>query len=125
MINNMEQTMETLTKIRNLGFGISLDDFGKGYSSLNYLKRLPINKVKLDKDFIEDIENQRDQFLIKSIINLSQDLGLSVVAEGVEAVREKNLLEDMNCNFIQGFLLAKPQSVSSIEAWIRDVYKIK
>lgn len=125
MINNMEQTMETLTKIRNLGFGISLDDFGKGYSSLNYLKRLPINKVKLDKDFIEDIENQRDQFLIKSIINLSQDLGLSVVAEGVEAVREKNLLEDLNCNFIQGFLLAKPQSVSSIEAWIRDVYKIK
>lgn len=123
LINNLNQSLEILTRIKELGFKISLDDFGTGYSSLNYLKRLPINKVKLDRDFIEGIENSKDQFLIKSIIDLSQNFELQVVAEGVETWEEHKILEDMNCNYIQGFLLGKPHSVKDTEKWLKETYK--
>lgn len=114
MMKNLNYSLKILQEMRKLGFKISLDDFGKGYSSLSYLKKFPINKVKLDKDFIEGIENSRDQFLIKSIIELSQSLDLKVVAEGVEKQEELALLKDMNCNYIQGFLLGRPSPVKDI-----------
>ena len=125
MIHNLSNSLKVLTEIRDLGFKISLDDFGKGYSSLSYLKRLPIDKVKLDRDFIEDIENPRDQFLIRSIIDLSQNLNLEVVAEGVEKQEELALLIGMNCDYIQGFLLGKPSSVFNTDKWLEEIYKNK
>lgn len=125
MIHNLSNSLKVLTEIRELGFKISLDDFGKGYSSLSYLKRLPIDKVKLDREFIEDIENPRDQFLINSIIDLSQNLNLEVVAEGVEKQEELSLLEGMNCDYIQGFLLGKPSSVCNTEKLLEKIYKNK
>ena len=125
MINNMEQAMDVLGKIRDLGFKISMDDFGKGYSSLNYLSKLPIDKVKLDKDFVDEIESSKGELLINSIIDLSQKLNLEVVAEGVEKEEEKLILEKMNCNYLQGFLFAKPKTVADLEQWIREFYKIK
>lgn len=115
MIKNLKNSVDVLTKIRELGFTIALDDFGTGYSSLTYLNKLPISKVKLDKNFVHGLNNERDCILIKSIIELSKNLKLQVVAEGVETLEEQKLLEEMDCDYLQGFLLGKPQTISSLE----------
>lgn len=123
LLDNLDLVIKDMETLKLMGFKISLDDFGTGYSSLMYLKNLPINKVKLDKSFIKKIEiNDKDKIFIKSIIDLSHSMGLSIVAEGIETSSQKNLLIEYNCDFLQGYLYSKPQSVDNVNVWIKKHY---
>ena len=123
LLYNLENSMSILNKLKSRGFRISLDDFGTGYSSLNYLKILPVNKVKLAQNFIENIErNYKDQLLVKSIIELSHGMGLEVVGEGVEYPSQNELLSTFGCDYIQGYYYGRPQPVDQINEWIRENY---
>lgn len=123
MLRNIDNSIDVLNKLVERGFNISLDDFGTGYSSLNYLKNLPISKVKLDKSFIDLIEdNKKDQYLVKTIIDLSHGFGLRTIAEGIEDIEQINLLKQMGCDYLQGYYYGRPMSVVDIEKWIRENY---
>jgi len=114
LLNNIERTVEVLDRIKEMGFKLALDDFGTGYSSLNYLKNLPLDKVKLDKSFIDNIEtDERDHLMVKSIIELSHRLGLLVVGEGVETKNQRDLLYILECDFIQGFYYGRPEPIAN------------
>jgi len=114
----MEHTianMNMLQNFRNYGFKISIDDFGTGYSSMSYLKQLPVDTIKIDKSFVDDIEHDSsDNAIIEAIIALSKTLGYSIVAEGIERIEQEDFLEKVNCDIGQGYLYAKPLSCSEI-----------
>lgn len=109
-IDDKDAAVQVLLALRALGIGISLDDFGTGYSSLNYLQTLPITTLKIDKSFIANItENDgAEANITNSIVSMVTKLGLNTIAEGVEKPEQLNLLDDMNCKTIQGFLKGKP-----------------
>ncbi len=95
--------------MNKMGISLALDDFGTGYSSLNYLKNFPIKCLKIDKSFVDEINNnKRDQAITDSIIDLVHSLGIKTVAEGIETVGQYNFLKGMKCDYIQGFLMSKP-----------------
>jgi EAL domain-containing protein (putative c-di-GMP-specific phosphodiesterase class I) len=109
LVESFEDTREKLKKLREKGILIYLDDFGKGYSSLTYLKNLPIDVVKIDKLFVDDIISEgTEKSIIKSIISLASDIGLKVVAEGVEEEIQREYLAMYKCCYIQGYLISKP-----------------
>lgn len=123
LLENLSAIISDIELLKEMGFKVSLDDFGTGYSSLLYLKSLPINKVKLDKSFIKNIDScEKDEFFIKSIIDLAHNIGLVVIAEGVEKSIQEYILKKYNCDFIQGYLYSKPKSVEDINIWIRENY---
>ncbi|WP_286234223.1 putative bifunctional diguanylate cyclase/phosphodiesterase [Thalassotalea sediminis] len=111
---------ETLfTQLREAGCKIALDDFGTGYSSLSYIRRIPLDYIKIDKSFISDIsENPDDKVLVSTIIAMSKSLGKEVVAEGVETIEQVRWLEEMGCDYIQGFYFSKPLTFDNIPAFI-------
>jgi EAL domain-containing protein (putative c-di-GMP-specific phosphodiesterase class I) len=101
--------VEKLKLLKGYGFQIHLDDFGTGYSSLNYLKNLPINSVKIDKSFIDGITGDGvERMLVQSIIQMAHNLGLHVVAEGVETNEQLEYLSQSHCNYFQGYLASRP-----------------
>ncbi len=105
-----------LNSIRKLGIKLSLDDFGTGYSSLGYLKRLPIDTLKVDRSFIKELESDLDgQALVKAIINMAESLGIHVVGEGAESEEQCKLLSEFGCQMIQGFYLGKPMSMEDFQ----------
>lgn len=109
LIKSLKENAELLNTIIRTGVRISIDDFGKGYSSLNYLTDLPISTLKIDKSFIDSINNDsKYRAIVRCIIKLAKDLKYSVIAEGVEESVQKNLLETMGCNYIQGYYYSKP-----------------
>ena len=100
---------EVVSKLNKLGIRFSLDDFGIGYSSVRYLKTLPISNIKIDRSFLETIiDDKDDQKIIQAIIKLAKELELDVIAEGVERTDQEKFLIESNCNFAQGFLYSKP-----------------
>lgn len=108
-MNNLKDCIATLNKIKELGISIALDDFGTGYSSLSQLKKLPIDKVKIDQEFIKNMEiDSEEKKIVESIIELSHVLGLDVVAEGVETKDQIEFLKEHNCDFGQGYHISKP-----------------
>ncbi len=120
VMKNHEFAIEKLQKLKALGFKLAIDDFGTGYSSLNYLKLFPINKLKIDKSFILNInENKKDEAIAKTIINLSQFFELEVQAEGVENEQIKDLLIELECNYLQGYYYAKPLPFNEFLDYIR------
>ena len=109
VIDGVEEAADRLAKLRDAGFSIALDDFGKGYSSLAYLKALPIDCVKIDKAFIDDILTERKtRVLARNIVQLSHQLGFTVVAEGVESEEQLEYLRECECDRFQGYLFSKP-----------------
>ena len=114
-----EQLINTVARLKELGFLIEMDDFGKGYSSLNMLADLPINILKLDMSFIVEAENDRRKNILSVIIYLAHKLGLPVVAEGVETSAQKLTLREMGCGFAQGFYYAKPMPKEEFEAHLK------
>ncbi len=101
--------LNTLQNFRNYGFKISIDDFGTGYSSMSYLKRLPIDTIKIDKSFVDDIEfGSPDNIIIEAIIALSKALGYQIVAEGVETQEQEDFLTQVKCDIGQGYLFSRP-----------------
>ena len=111
---------DTLQRLHATGVQISVDDFGTGYSSLTYLKRLPVQEIKIDKSFVTDMATNRDgAAIVRSTIDLGHNLGLKVVAEGVEDEKTAVLLGDYGCDFIQGFHLSRPAPAGLLGPWLR------
>ena len=118
-----ESTFRQLEALRAMGVELSLDDFGTGYSSLAYLKRLPITKLKLDRSFVCDLPGDlEDAAIASATISLARDLGLSVVAEGVEADDQREYLYQRGCTLMQGYLFAKPLAVNEINLLLSKQY---
>lgn len=112
---------DTLTRLHALGVQISVDDFGTGYSSLAYLKRLPVNEIKIDKSFVQDMVTNRDgAAIVRSTIDLGHNLGLTVVAEGVEDAATADLLREFGCDFIQGYHISRPAAAAPLGPWLRS-----
>ena len=111
-------SINTIKKLKNLGLRIACDDFGVGYSSLNYLKYFPIDTIKIDKSFIDGItSNPIDIAIIRAIVLLANQLHIDIVAEGVEHDEQVNILSDIGCTIIQGYYFSKPVEKEKV-SWI-------
>ena len=113
-----EHSLSVLEKLRDGGISLSVDDFGTGYSSLAHLKRLPVQELKIDQSFIRNLdETSEDAVIVRSTIEMSHNLGLKVVAEGVEYQHTLELLERWHCDTAQGYLISRPMDAVAFEAW--------
>ena len=109
LLQDVEETMQTLRALKELGVAIAVDDFGTGYSSLNYLKDFPIDTLKIDRSFIQAMhDDSRDTLLAQAIVAMGRSLQLRVIAEGVETAEQLALLVGFQCDEAQGYLLARP-----------------
>ena len=108
IMENQAKVKSLLNQMQSMGIGISIDDFGTGYNSLVQLVTLPISNLKIDKFFIDRIEHENDQAVIREVIRLAHSLRMEVIAEGVETERQLQLLEEMGCDNIQGYYYSKP-----------------
>lgn len=119
LINDIQQAIKSLSKLRSMGIGIAIDDFGTGHASLNYLKQLPISKLKIDKSFVKDMTaNTDDQQIVQAIISLGHSLGHTVVAEGVETRGQAQLLKSYNIDYLQGYHYTAPLNESNLQAYL-------
>lgn len=111
VMQNIDHVITTLNEIKNFGINISMDDFGTGYSSLSYLRKLPIDTVKIDRSFVRNIPHDKEDVSIaQAIIAMSKSLGLQIIAEGVENIKQVNFFKQEGCTIVQGFLFSKPVS---------------
>ena len=109
LIQNIDTTIEKLKALRNLGVRIAVDDFGIGYSSLNYIVQLPLDSLKIDKSFINKIcTNEQSRIIVLTILNMCRALNLHSIAEGIEDLETLNALKEMGCNNGQGYFFSKP-----------------
>ena len=121
LVDDIDQAILTMNQIRNLDIELAIDDFGTGFSSLNYLKRFPINTLKIDRSFVQDIiQEHDDRAIIESIILLSESLKLKVVAEGIEDAEQLAFLNQKNCRYGQGYLFSKPLNANDFEAFLTE-----
>ena len=121
ILNERSVAIETMDTLRKLGVGLSLDDFGTGYSSLSRLAHLPIRELKIDRSFISDVENDPcARAIVTAVVRVGQSLQLTVVAEGVETDGQRNLLAELGCDVIQGFLYAPALSPTGFGRWLLE-----
>ena len=115
-----ERAVQALERLVDLGLSVSVDDFGTGYSSLTRLRSLPVQEVKVDRSFVRYIaERDDDLAIVRAVINLGHDLGLRVVAEGVEDERTWRVLQDLQCDLVQGYYLARPMPAETMTTWLQ------
>jgi len=115
---SIEQSANVLKALNRMGIRISIDDFGTGYSSLLYLKKFPISSIKIDREFIKDIlQDKDDETIVKSIISLARNFGIKTVAEGVETKEQLNILTFLGCSYIQGYLFSPPVPAEELETF--------
>ncbi|WP_245894406.1 putative bifunctional diguanylate cyclase/phosphodiesterase [Planomicrobium soli] len=119
IMQNIKESRDILTQFKKLGVKISIDDFGTGYSSLHILSKLPIDTIKIDKSFIDELDQLDRSPIIKAIIDLSLNLNLSIVAEGIETVNQLEFLQANGCMIGQGYLFSKPVKANEFEQLIR------
>jgi EAL domain-containing protein (putative c-di-GMP-specific phosphodiesterase class I) len=113
------RALAVLERLRALGVRLSLDDFGTGHSSLSYLKRLPLDEVKIDRSFVMGMtEDDNDAAIVRTTIDLARNLGLDVVAEGVETAAILRDLGDLSCDIAQGFFLSRPLPAGELDDWL-------
>ena len=116
---NLQDIIAKMSALKARGVAFSLDDFGTGYSSLNYLKRLPLNQLKIDQSFIRDVlTDPNDASIARTVVALGHNLGLAVIAEGVETQEQRAFLVESGCEFFQGYLFSKPLSVDDFNVFV-------
>jgi EAL domain-containing protein (putative c-di-GMP-specific phosphodiesterase class I) len=116
LLEHIEDTIAKMRELKVLGISFSIDDFGTGYSSLQYLKRLPLDQIKIDQGFVSDIAtDSNDAAIVQTIIAMTEALGLNVIAEGVETLEQKAFLEQRGCHTFQGYLFGKPMPLAQFE----------
>lgn len=120
LLHDVEDTIEKMLQLKRHGIAFSLDDFGTGYSSLAYLKRLPLDQLKIDQGFVRDVlTDANDAAIARTVVALGTSLGLRVIAEGVETEAQREFLERHHCHAWQGYLLSPPVAVAEFEALVR------
>ncbi len=120
IMNDPERSLGILTELDGMGIQLSVDDFGTGYSSLSHLKRLPVQQLKIDRSFVSDmIEDKDDTMIVRSTIDLAHNLGLNTIAEGVESDATLNELTEMNCDLAQGYLISRPLSADDFLSYLK------
>lgn len=120
MMQNVETTINILHELKAFGVQIVIDDFGTYYSSLQYLNNFPLDMIKIDRCFVRDmIDHKKDRELVKMIIELSHQLGMKVIAEGVENKTQLELLRELECDEVQGYFYSKPMEVSEVERYVK------
>jgi len=124
VMKDIQNIIPILQKIKDFGIEISIDDFGTGYSSMSYLKKLPIDTLKIDKEFILNLENnEEDRAIVEAIVALSKAFGLNTVAEGVEKIEHQDILQRIGCDTFQGYLYSKPLTLESLLKFISEQNK--
>ncbi|MGE0860282.1 MAG: putative bifunctional diguanylate cyclase/phosphodiesterase [Gammaproteobacteria bacterium] len=120
-MSNVEEVIEKMSRLRAMGVGFSLDDFGTGYSSLAYLRRLPIEQLKIDRSFVRDaLNNANDAVITKTIVALANAMGLAVVAEGVETAEHRDFLAAQGCRLYQGYFFARPMGIERFTEFLSE-----
>jgi diguanylate cyclase (GGDEF)-like protein/PAS domain S-box-containing protein len=122
LVDNFEDVIAKMTTLRTYGVRFSLDDFGTGYSSLLYLKRLPLDRLKIDRAFVRDmLTDSTSGAIARTVISLSKAMELSVIAEGVESEKQREFLVDLGCHSFQGFLISRPLPIEEFESWFHSL----
>ena len=125
LVDNVEEIIEKMHRLKAKGIGFSLDDFGTGYSSLSYLKRLPLDQLKIDQSFVRDVlSDPNDAAIAKTIVTLGQSLGLAVIAEGVETQAQRDFLANAGCYAYQGYFFSKPLPEELFEQFLDHSHQI-
>ena len=120
LVQDTQHALSTLSALSEIGVSIAIDDFGTGYSSLSYLKRFPLDRLKIDRSFIKDLETSpNDQQITKAIVQLGHSLGLSVIAEGVETIFQRDYLQALGCNEAQGFLYSPAKPAADLGSFLK------
>ncbi len=121
VMTEAERALRTLSELDDLGIAISIDDFGTGYSSLAHLRRLPVGEIKIDKSFVFELTtSESDEAIVRSMIDLGHNLGLTVVVEGVETVEVRDRLHELGTDRLQGYLLSRPLPIEAFEYWVSE-----
>lgn len=114
LITNLEETLNNIKAINDAHINLAIDDFGTGYSSLNLLNKLPAKYLKIDKSFIQNINTENGRVIVKTILNMAHNLNIMAVAEGVETKEQKEILQNLGCNLIQGYIINRPNPVENL-----------
>lgn len=126
MLKDIVYSISVMKSLQELGVKVSIDDFGTGYSSLSYLRNLPIDTLKIDQSFINNLhDDPSDIAIVKAIITMGQGLSVKIVAEGVETHEQLNLLRDLDCHYAQGYYIQKPLDIDAFEKGFRTVEKVE
>jgi len=125
LMDDLERRRSPLAELRDLGLRIALDDFGTGYSSLTYLKRFPVDCIKIDQSFVAGVADEGfDAAIVESVIDLAHAVGLSVVAEGLETPEQLERLRELGCDHAQGYLFSKPRPAQDLDTLLATVYPL-
>jgi EAL domain-containing protein (putative c-di-GMP-specific phosphodiesterase class I) len=118
MMDEPQRALVTLDGLCDMGFKLSIYDFGTGYSSLAYLKRLPVNELKIDQSFVRNMQADADDAIsVRSTIDLAHNLGITVVAEGVDSLHIWSMLRELHCDHAQGFYMGRPMPLDDFASW--------
>jgi EAL domain-containing protein (putative c-di-GMP-specific phosphodiesterase class I) len=125
MMGNTEKVLRILSELKEMGVQLAVDDFGTGYSSLGYLRRFPIDRLKIDRSFIDEVPaSQHDSTITKAIVSLAHNLNLNVIAEGVETQAQLAFLAENGCDEIQGYLLSRPLDETALRTFVRGTASV-
>ena len=125
LLDNVDKTIVKMNELKSYGINFSIDDFGTGYSSLQYLKRLPLDQVKIDQSFVRDIATSRnDKVIVKTIIAMAQSMSMEVIAEGVETEEQRLILMEDGCTSFQGYLFGRPVPIEQFEVILKQDYQL-
>jgi EAL domain-containing protein (putative c-di-GMP-specific phosphodiesterase class I) len=126
LMKDLQNVIPSLHRLNEIGVELAIDDFGTGYSSLSYLTTLPISELKVDRSFVRDLGvTPQSAAVVSAIIALSRSLGLRVIAEGVETLRQMEVLHRLGCSIMQGFLFSRPVPATDLEQWLREAVASK
>jgi len=118
-MRNPERAIRLLRRLKRIGVRLAVDDFGTGFSSLAYLKQMPVDHIKIDKSFVMDmLRDENDAIIVRSIIDLAHNLGMKVIAEGVDSSEVLSLLEILRCDMAQGYFIGRPMPPERFNRWL-------